>query len=286
MKLILQFAVGLSLVASACGTSKTVATATGYPASSLVAASGDGAMCDPVGDDPVPGNVCEWFQGFDAVIGGVIKSVELVDYPHSSFANRAPVDDEPCTGSISPAMRFSLEVTHVYFGEVVLGATTVYMPASQVESMIPHVKRDSAGQLAWDSPTGKTAFETGTWVGLPVMRVEGRGYALVHELPFTATDVLVVNKRETCGYYPQPDGMSGMDYGDFVKMSSDCARSSSPIRDRRRQIVDEFPMYSYSARCYPVNVEPECVVEEDCGNGTTCVDAKCIPETAPPGPAE
>jgi len=286
MKLILQFALGVVLAAGSCGTSPTVGSSTGFPASSLVGAPGDGATCDTATDDPVPGSVCEWYQGFDAVIGGVIKSVELVDFPHASMANQSPVDDKPCSGNIAPAMRISLEVTHIFFGDSVLGATTVYIPGPRVETMSPHPKRDSAGQLVWDSPTGKTAFGTGTWVGLPVMRVEGRGFALVRELPFTAQETLIVHQSNPCGYYPQPDNLHGMKYVEFVNSSTGCARESSTMRDRRRQTVDEFPLYSFAAMCYPHDKEPECAVEEDCGNGTTCVDAKCIPETSPPGPAE
>ncbi|MBT9557260.1 MAG: hypothetical protein IV100_14570 [Myxococcales bacterium] len=256
----------------------------GYPKAALTrVAVGDG-LCTEQSTDPTPKDLCEWFGGFDAVIGGVIRSVRLVDRPHASLATPDPIDDAPCAGSVSRALELQVDVTHVYVGDVPLGRTTVLIGSSQVEQMTPHPFQNEGGSLSWDSAKGETAYHSGTWVGLPVMRVAGRGYAVVSELPFTAGTALDVRDANHCGSYPRPTNLNGLSYLDFVAAASTCAPEPSLVRERRRQVVDGFPQYAYAANCHAVTYVPECVVEEDCSNGTTCVDSECVQETSPPGP--
>jgi hypothetical protein len=256
----------------------------GYPKAALTRVSvGDGICLEP-NTDPTPKDLCEWFGGFDAVIGGVIRSMRLVDRPHASLARPAPIDDAPCEGSVSRALELQVDVTHVYVGDVPLGRTTVLIGSSQVESMIPHPFQGEDGSLSWDNANGETAYHSGTWVGLPVMHVAGRGYAVVSELPFTAGTALDVRNANHCGGYPRPANLHGSSYLDFVAAASTCAPAPSLVRERRRQVVDGFPQYAYAANCHVQSFAPECVVEDDCSNGTTCVDGECVQETSPPGP--
>lgn len=256
----------------------------GYPVAALVKRDGDGSGCSTSDQPTTPVDICEWLNGFDAVIGGVVTSVALVSFPHSSMANKVPIDDTACLGPVSPALELKVDVTHVFFGSVSSGSMTILVSGQSVEQMLPHPYIGPAGAVVWDGANEKTPFELGTWLGLPLTMVAGRGHAVVGELPFASGESLELAPHGECSRYPRPANLDGISFVEFSSMAKSCQKKDSSTLDSRLSLVSLYPMGAYAAICYPVANQPDCDVEEDCGSGTTCIDGECVQETSPPNP--